>query len=129
MFGAYIEHVLSHDSMTTHSATHRRKSTNRQETGQYLPRQFNPVTRERFLRDRGRLYLSCISGAPSDAQRALIHSMTSLEWAALASEKEGALVGFRPSGPFARVEAQACQHNARSAIFDCRDTAGMAIRR
>jgi hypothetical protein len=81
--------------LTTHNTAQRRHSTNARETGRYLPRRFNRVTRERFLRARRRAYLARISGAPSDAQSAMIQSLGTLEWSALAAEAEAGLVGFR----------------------------------
>lgn len=62
------------------------------ELGRYVPRQFNPITRERFLRDRRRRYLSQVpSGAPTDAQATMIQSLASLEWSALLSEADGSV--------------------------------------
>jgi hypothetical protein len=87
----------------TQNAAQRRHSTNARETGRYLPRRFNRVTRERFLRARRRAYLARISSTPSDAQSAMIQSLGSLEWAALAAEAEGGLVGFREAREHRRL--------------------------
>jgi hypothetical protein len=76
---------------------------NRELGRRYIPRQFNAVTHERFLRARRRLYLSHIPGKPTDTQSALIHSLASLEWGALNAEAEGGLVGFREAREHRRL--------------------------
>jgi hypothetical protein len=77
------------------NATERRKTSYRQETGGYVPRQFNPVTRERFLRDRRQKYLSRVSDPATDAQIAMVQSLARLEWAALSAEQENTLHSLR----------------------------------
>jgi hypothetical protein len=55
--------------------------------GRYVPKKFTDLSRQRFLRDRRRRYLSRIpDGKPSDSQAALIQSLASLEFAALEAE-------------------------------------------
>jgi hypothetical protein len=81
----------------------RRLSTQTRETGRYLPRRFNPVTRERFLRDRRRRILRRIAGRPSDEQSALAQTVARLEWAALAAEAEGGLHALREAREHRRL--------------------------
>ena len=72
--------------------------------GRYVPRHFNELTRQRFLRDRRRRYLSRIpDDKPTDSQAALIQSLASLEWAALASEHEGGVQGLREAREHRRL--------------------------
>ena len=80
-----------------------RHTSYRQETGQYVPRQFNDKSRERFLRERRQTYLKRIDGTPSDAQLAMIQSMARLEWFALAAEQGEDLVSMRESREHRRL--------------------------
>jgi hypothetical protein len=89
-------------AMTQENAA--RRKTVRQELGRYVPRQFNPLTRERFLRDRRRRHLARVpTASPSDEQAATIQSLASLEWAALASEADGSLQGLREAREHRRL--------------------------
>lgn len=87
--------------MTTQLATARR--TQRRDTGRYLPRRFNPVTRGRFLRDRRRRYLARLAGSPTERQVAQIDAMTRLEWQALSAEAIGSLQADREAREFRRL--------------------------
>lgn len=87
----------------TQYAARRRHSTNIRESGRYLPRQFNSVTRERFLRSRRRRYLDRISITPTDAQTATIHSLATLEWGALSAEHENTLQSLREAREHRRL--------------------------
>src|SRR5690242_20572718 len=87
----------------TQDTTERRKTSFRRETGGYVPRQFNPVTRERFLRDRRQKHLSRTIGAPTEAQIAMVQSLATLEWAALAAEREGTLMALRDAREHRRL--------------------------
>jgi hypothetical protein len=81
----------------------RRKTSFRRETGGYVPRQFNAVTRERFLRDRRQKHLSRVTAPPTDAQVAQVQSLASLEWAALAAERENSLQSLREAREHRRL--------------------------
>jgi hypothetical protein len=106
-------------------AAKRRNSTFGGETaGRYLPRQFNPVPHERFVRDCRRRHLARIAGEPSEEQVALVMSLASLEWAALAAEAEGGLMGFR-EGRKQRRLFQAALYRLRA---DLEGTAGRGAR-
>jgi hypothetical protein len=89
------------------NATIRRNSTVRRETGRYLPRQFNRVTRERFIRDRRRRCLArIIPGPPTDEQAVLAHSIACEEYAALEAEAEGGLKALREAREHRRLLAR-----------------------
>jgi hypothetical protein len=85
--------------------TARRNSTIRSETGgRYLPRHFNRVTRERFIRDRRRRYLArIVLGPPTDEQAVLAHSLACEEYAALAAEADGDLRALREAREHRRL--------------------------
>ena len=90
--------------MKTQADAQRRGSVSSELAGRYIPRQFNPVTRERFLRDRRRRYLArVLTAAPTDAQAATIQSLASLEWGALAAEHEGSVQGMREAREHRRL--------------------------
>jgi len=79
-----------------------------------VPRQFNPVTRERFLRDRRQKYLSRISSQPTDAQIAMVQSMARLEWAALCAEQEDSLHSLREGREHRRLLLKVLEDFRRS---------------
>jgi hypothetical protein len=90
--------------VSTHTNEPRRNSTTRSELGRYVPRRFNPLTRERFLRDRRRRYLARVpANAPTDAQASLIQTLATLEWAALSAEHEGGLQALREAREHRRL--------------------------
>jgi hypothetical protein len=87
----------------TQVAAQRRRTSLRAETGCYTPRQFNPVTRERFLRDRRQRHLSRIPGQPSASQIAMALTLASLEYSALAAERENTLQSLREAREHRRL--------------------------
>jgi hypothetical protein len=99
--------------MTQVDAEHR-KTSFRRETGGYVPRQFNPVTRERFLRDRRQKHLSRCSGKPTDAQIAMVQSLAILEWGALSAERQDTLISMREAREFRRLHLRVVADFERS---------------
>jgi hypothetical protein len=87
----------------TQVARERQHSSYRKETGQYVPRKFNRVSRERFLRERRQSYLARIAGPPTDTQRAQVASLAQLEWSALQCEAENSLQSMRESREHRRL--------------------------
>lgn len=80
--------------MTEPLATSRILTQGRQ-IGRSTPRVFSKPAWYRFNADRRKRYVSRIVGPATDVQATLIQSLIRLEWAALAAEDEGGLVGFR----------------------------------
>ena len=75
----------------------------RREVGQYLPRRFTDLTRDRFLRDRCLRYTREISGLPNYEQAVRIDSMARLEFAALRAESAGTMQGDREAREHRRL--------------------------
>jgi len=46
----------------------------------YAPRRFNPVTKQRFKRDRRRRLIAHVGGKPSEIQKIRIECIIGLEW-------------------------------------------------
>jgi len=89
----------------------------RQETGSYVPRQYNSKSRERFLRNRRQTYLARVSGRPSTAQVAMVLTLARLDWNALKAEHENTLQGDREgrASPFAGKAASRVRGDASQA--------------
>jgi hypothetical protein len=83
----------------TQVAASRRNST----LGRYTPRRFNPVTRERFIRDRRFRYLAQLPDPPSDREASRIEAMVRLEWSACKAEADGSLTALREAREFRRL--------------------------
>lgn len=67
------------------------KTGYRKETGEYIPRVFNALTQERFVRARREKHLRRINGEPQDAQIQVAIRLATLEWGALMAERSGSL--------------------------------------
>jgi hypothetical protein len=69
----------------------------------YQPRQFNALTRRRFLKARQLHYLGRIQDEPTEAQIAMARSLPLFEWGALAGEHEGTLASLREAREHRRL--------------------------
>jgi hypothetical protein len=69
----------------------------------YIPRQFNALTRGRFLKARRKQHLARVPGRPSDAQIEMARSMAVLEWGALQAENEGTIPAMREAREHRRL--------------------------
>jgi hypothetical protein len=69
----------------------------------YIPRQFNTLTRTRFLKSRRLRHLARVQGEPTDAQHAMARSMATLEWGALVGENDGSIRGLHEAREHRRL--------------------------
>ena len=91
------------DSVMTQANAERLGATARPRNDGYRPRQFNRLTRGRFLRARERHHLSRVTGSPTVAQREMAASMAVLEWSSLQAEREGTLQSLREAREHRRL--------------------------
>jgi hypothetical protein len=68
-----------------------------------LTRQFNALTRRRFVKARREHELARIQGQPTEGQRDMAESIASLEWSARLAEHDGSLTALREAREFRRL--------------------------
>jgi hypothetical protein len=83
-----------------------RLGTTRRKNTRYTPRQFNALTRGRFIKARRLRHLARVQGQPTDAQIEMAHSAAVLEWGALVGENEGTLGSLREAREHRRLLLQ-----------------------
>jgi hypothetical protein len=68
-----------------------------------LTRQFNPLTRRRFVKARREHELGRVQGEPTEEQQDMAESIATLEWGARFAEHEGTLRALREAREFRRL--------------------------
>ena len=69
----------------------------------YRPRQFNELTRGRFVKSRCARHLARVEGYPTNAQYEMAMTMAVLEWGALQAEHEGSMRALREAREHRRL--------------------------
>jgi hypothetical protein len=75
----------------------------RREPQPYIPRQFNALTRGRFLKACRLHHLARVDGQPTEMQVELAHSAAVLQWAAMQAERDGSLQALREAREHRRL--------------------------